>query len=847
MSSQKPIESYSHSDKSRSNNPPVGLVTPDTDPDSNKKEYQHDPHIDPNLSWTGKIEGNSFDVDTVSLHVHERIDPISIIDSFRESDSGKGQLSFFDDDLVPLSREIEFYKHSKNWTNRLISGDSLLVMNSLLEKEGLGAKIQMIYIDPPYGIKYGSNFQPFINKKDVQDGKDSDLTGEPEMIKAFRDTWELGIHSYLSYLRDRLLVARELLKETGSVFVQIGKENVHRVAILLEEIFGVENRIATITYATTGSSSSNTLPETANYILWFGKDKTKVKFHQLYGSRDRKGILDVFKSSAQLEVPGKDDRYLNQMEKSNPKQIPIEAKMFRTMPLSSSGISQTGRSNPYIHKGIKYKCATNSHWSVSHEGLNRLFEIGRIKATKSTLELKVYEDEHPGRKINNVWAQSSSAQNKVYVVQTAQKIIERCILMSTDPGDIVLDPTCGSGTTAYVAEKWGRRWITCDTSRVALTLAKKRLMTAVFDFYKLANDEEGVGSGFQYKSVETVSAATLAYDQPRKKITLYNQPHKDSSVSRVTGPFSVEAVPSPTVKCIDEIIQKDNMIADASISRTGETSRYNQYNEILLKSGIRGEKGHNVYFSRLEPLNGTSYLHWDGELESYYIDNQIVTPPRKSQNGYKRTVVSFGPDYAPLEQRQVSLALEEASQLIPKPKFVVFVAFQFDPEAAKDIDQIKWPGVTILKAQINTDLLTQDLRKKTRDHVFWLIGQPDVTVEKISKYKPEYQVSVNGFDYYNPLSGELESGGKNKIAMWMLDPDYDGRSLLPKQVFFPIGSATDGWGKLAKTLKANINQELIENFRGTKSLPFQAGEYNRIAVKIIDDRGIESLKIVNLK
>ena len=270
--SKRDIENYEHAGKERTNNPPVGLVTPATDEDSGKKTYAYDPHLDPQLQWAGKAEHTSFEVPTVSLHVHERIDPRTIIEATRKRNGSGPQLSMFQrpEENPPIRQAIEFYKHRHNWTNRLIAGDSLLVMNSLLEKEGLGGQVQMVYIDPPYGIRYGSNFQPFVNKREVTDGRDEDLTQEPEMIRAFRDTWELGIHSYLAYLRDRLLLARDLLHESGSCFVQIGDENVHRASMVLDEVFGAENRLATISYATTGASSTATLPEVADYLLWYG-------------------------------------------------------------------------------------------------------------------------------------------------------------------------------------------------------------------------------------------------------------------------------------------------------------------------------------------------------------------------------------------------------------------------------------------------------------------------------------------------------------------------------------------------------------------------------------------------
>ena len=844
---KRDIENYAHTDKERVNNPPVGLVTPQTDKDSGRKVYEHDPHIDPQLSWAGKKEHTSFEVPTVSLHVHERIDPRTVIEAVRKRNSAERQLSLFEtsEENPPLRKAVEFYKHSHNWTNRLVAGDSLLVMNSLLEKEGLGGEVQTVYIDPPYGIRYGSNFQPFVNRRNVTDGRDEDLTQEPETIRAFRDTWELGIHSYLTYLRDRLLLARDLLHESGSCFVQIGDENIHRVGIVMDEIFGAENRLATISYATTSGSSANTLPEVSDYLLWYAKDRKLAKYQQLYEPLTRADVVEFFSSYAMVELPDGTSRKPTLEERFDPdRYLPENARIYARVDLSSQGVSTTGRSEPYEWNGYVFDCLKDRHWAISKEGMDRLSELNRLEALQGkTLRWKLYENEVPGRRINNIWAVQMPPRDKRYVVQTATKVIQRCILMTTDPGDLVFDPTCGSGTVAYVAEQWGRRWIACDTSRVAVAIARERMMTSSFDYYELAHPNEGVGAGFRYKSIATVSARTLGYDEPPVEIMLYDQPLTDRARARVAGPFTMEAVPSPVVKPLDEIQEPETQPADLSVTRTGQTLRQADWRDELFRTGVRGRHGRYISFARLEPLPGARWLHAEGETKP-----EVGEPP--SVNGSKRFVVSFGPDYAPMEQRQVALAIEEAQTLVPRPEAIVFAAFQFDPEASKDIDETNWPGVTLLKAQMNADLLTDDLKKKrASNESFWLIGQPDVKLERIKEGgdKGKFRVSVRGFDYYNVSDGNVESGGADKIAMWMLDPDYDGRSLFPRQVFFPMSGAKDGWAKLARNLRTEIDKNLIEAYGGTVSLPFDVGEHRRVAVKIIDDRGIESLKIVGIE
>jgi adenine-specific DNA-methyltransferase len=420
--------------------------------------------------------------------------------------------------------------------------------------------------------------------------------------------------------------------------------------------------------------------------------------------------------------------------------------------------------------------------------------------------------------------------------------------MTTDSGDLVFDPTCGSGTTAYVAEQWGRRWITCDTSRVAITLAKQRLTTAVFDYYELAHPVEGVRSGFVYKTVPHVTLKSIASNEPSGQETLYDQPKVDGSKVRVTGPFTLEAVPAPTVRPLTEAGEPQP--ADASVARSGETLRQAEWRAELLKTGIRGKNNQMILFSRVEPLGGTRWLHADAESVPNERGADRVSEPRPgAARSVERVVVSFGPEHAPLEQRQVELAWEEARTLSPRPSILAFAAFQFDPEAAKDIDELtrEKTGMTFLKVQMNPDLLTEDLKKKrASNESFWLMGQPDVEARTIGKgeHKGKLQVEVHGFDYYNTKTGQIESGDTRRIAMWMLDPDYDGRSLFPRQVFFPMADEAGGWARLARNLKAEIDLERIEAYRGTVSLPFEAGAHKRVAVKIVDDRGIESLKII---
>jgi adenine-specific DNA-methyltransferase len=958
---KRPIEQYEHKNKQRMNNPPAGLVTAETDPplpthktydyltpvpsvpigrtgmsDPHKSasaKYDYDPHLDPQLVWAGKKEHTSFDVHTVSLHVHERIDPSTIIEAVRRR-NGNGhaeQPSLFErrEENPPLRDAVDFYRHPHGWSNRLIAGDSLLVMNSLLEKEGMAGQVQMVYIDPPYGKTYNSNFQPFVNKRDVTDGRDEDLTQEPEMIRAFRDTWELDIHSYLTYLRDRLLLARDLLHESGSCFVQISDLNLHFARNLMDDIFHRDNFVSCVAYTTTGGFPSKTLSRAGDYLVWYAKDIATLKYRPLFTSKPSP-IGDPKSKYDQIEEDSGRRRSLAAEEKSGDKALAKTAKIYRLDNLQSQG--SASEDTPFEFEERVHKPKADSHWKAHYpDGMERLRVARRLQASENILNYIRYFDDFSKAPINNLWhdiggSVQSRSDPKVFVVQTGTPVIQRCLLMTTDPGDLVLDPTCGSGTTAYVAEQWGRRWITCDTSRVAVTLAKQRLMAADFDYYELAHPQEGVGSGFRYKTVPHVTLKSIANNpeiregMTREQIdsaiaryadqeTLYDQPYIDKSRIRVTGPFTVEAVPAPTVKSLDDVevgesksplyldqerrdkggapseVEMKNSqeieikntegapslsrslrqggdvdvlsdtnvrptqaslsdfrhaatpLLDASISRSGPTLRHEEWRDELLKTGLRGKGGHHIDFSRVEPLAGTRWLHADAETKG---------------KAAERVVISFGNEYSPLDPRQVELAWEEARTLSPKPAILVFAAFEFDPEAAKDIDGMtkEKMGMTFLTAQMNADLLTEDLKKKrASNQSFWLVGRPDVDLRHITtgEHKGKFEVEVRGFDYYNTRTGTIDSGDTSRIAMWLFDPDYDGRSLFPRQVFFPMADEDGGWARLAKNLKAEIDSELIEAYRGTVSLPFEAGQFKRVAVKVIDDRGIESLKVVDIK
>ena len=818
---------YQHKNK-RVNNPQVGMVSGDLDTRPKNKTYQHDPYIDPSLSWAGKIEGISFDVDTVSLHIHERIDPKRIIKQvLKKSVETYTQTSLFEQpsENFNTEKEFDFYSHTKNWSNRLIAGDSLLVMNSLLEKENMAGKVQMIYIDPPYGITFNSNFQPFTNKQTVKDNDDNSIPAEPEMIKAFRDTWELGIHSYLTYLRDRILLAKQLLSDSGSIFIQISEENAHHARSILDEVFGPENFVSQINIKRASMMFAKKLLNNAvYYVIWYANNKKMIRYNQLFTEKDEQWFADSAGAHLRAVNPMNDETIMVPSEmRKNMKEFLIKYPGWRLYRLLGVNAQGTEKREPLEFDGKFFVPPTGTQWKYSYAGLEILRKQNRLEIEKNSLACRVYLSDYPVESINSLWDGIGAAGDKIYVVQTSDEIVKRCILMTTNPGELVLDITCGSGTTAYVAEQWGRRWITCDTSRVAIQLAKQRLMTAQFNYYEMAQPEEGISSGFKYKTVPHITLGSIANNETAKEETLYDQPNKDAKKVRVTGPFTVEAVPGIRTKPIDGELPD---VSDKTNPTNPVFEKLNDYLDSIRTSGIRSYHNEGITFNSVEFAEGFNEIHAFGNIDS---------------NGeYKKCAIVFGPDYASMEQTQIERTMDEIRSMAEKPDMVIFCSYAFDPEASKDIDNIKIVGLQILKAQMNTDLLTKDLKKKANtNRPFWLIGEPDIEIHKTKE--DTFQVEVKGFDYYDPHTQELKGGSTDKIAVWMLDTDYDNRSLFPSQIFFPMQDEKRDWTKLAKALNGNVDEELLEQYTGTTSIPFTPGDKRIIAVKIVDDRGVEML------
>lgn len=666
-----PVEDYEHESAKRTNNPPAGLAHLDRE-ETPTKTLSYDPHLDPQLTWAGKAERNEVEVAAPSIHVHEELSAQKIVGSVRRQ---RLQQPLFDIDQLGEDKAVEFYQHDLNWSNRMILGDSLTVMASLLERERMAGTVQCAFIDPPYGIKYQSNFQPGISNRSVTDGKDEDLTREPEMIQAYRDTWELGVHSYLSYLRDRLTIVRELLAETGSVFVQISDENVHLVRVLMDEVFGYGNFVSHIVFTkTTGLSASNALPGRFDHLLWYARDHRQVRINPLYEAQEElDGNFNV------VELPDGTRRSLTQSERDGVDPVPEGGRLCMYGDLNAMG---PGSFYEVELNGERFR-PTTGWWGVPQESMAALIEMGRVVKQGKTLRFVRYLDDFPYREINNLWTGFGGARDKRYVVQTNEGIVARCLLLTTQPGDLVLDPTCGSGTTAVVAEEWGRRWITMDTSRVALSIARERVLTRVFPFYVLADAARGVDGGFTYQVVERWRRARIARGEGPEQVTLIDQPKIDKMKSRVSGPFTFEALSRYSTNPDEDGVVPASYVAG--------------HVEVLL-SALRSQ-GIPLPGSKPAKIDSLTEMSSSGALQAEGIVALAGKP--------SRFAVSLGPQFGAITMSQVGDALREAIGF----DLVVFAGFAVSADAQEKLATGRVGGTRVALLLANPDLLVGDLLK----------------------------------------------------------------------------------------------------------------------------------------
>ncbi len=1043
QTAQTAMSDYRHA-ATRKNNPPAKIAAEGVVPAIPKAQYAYNPHLPPVLrfdttgesdqlpellqaaqkrpltleesqqiaaaiknaqspwlEWTAKREMPGFSVDPVALHIHERVSTQAILKVAARQDVEK---SLFADPEMEYREAVQFYKHDMDWANRMILGDSLQVMSSLARREDLAGKVQMIYMDPPYGIKFASNFQPEVGRRDVKD-KDQDLTREPEMVKAYRDTWHLGVHSYLTYLRDRLIVARELLADTGSIFVQISDENLHHVREIMDEVFGAENFVSMMAFKTKMGLGTKLLANVYDFLVWYVKDISVIKFKPLF--EPKQSGADTLFSASEASDGSRSIDISNTLRPTNPGSDNAK-RFYRIIDLNSAGLTPTCKFAVDFEGSERLPTAGRS-WKTNRAGLTRLIGAWRIAIQGSGLGYVLYHEDYPYQRLLNVWTSTRAAMDRRYAVQTADSVVRNCLLMTTDPGDLVLDPTCGSGTTAYVAEQWGRRWITIDTSRVAVAIARQRLLTSKYDFYKFKDPAKGTAGGFIYKTVKHITLGSIAQntaldpifarhepildaklaacnaalakvagelkrklenkllikqqregkksitdgdrrrwnlppnnrdhsDAAKKRATvnldvstwyhweipfdtdpdwpadlqaavteyrkawrakmdevnaciaasagqeeLVDQPEVERNVVRVSGPFTVEAVqpPAMTLGEAAPMAEPEPGFAGApdKIGGTGQwqtrmveaqadmevrnvAAYLHQMLTLLRTDGVRFPNNKQMTFTHLEGLfdsGAPDGIHAEGnwrpaEMGARHPDptaDGATTPTDLATNGTgepadEPTVgVVFGPQYGPVTAKMVEEVIKPAARRYDD---LVIAGFSFTAEAQAIIGENPHPKLNIHIAHIRPDVnpgMEGLLKNQPGGQLFTVFGLPRVKVTGPDA-EGQYIASMEGVDIYDPADNSVRSTGADKVAAWFLDSDYDGRTFCVTQAFFPD---RDAWEKLARALNGQngvIDAARFEAFSGTESLPFPAGKHKRVAVKVIDPRGNEVMKLEKL-
>lgn len=834
----------------------------------------------PFLNWSGKAERLSFDVPTLPLFVHERLSTKAIIETLvGHKRVQESQLDLFGDPRHSIADQVlKPYEYEDQWTNRMILGDSLVVMNSLLHYERLGGQVQMIYMDPPYGVRFGSNFQPFVRKRDVKHGDDEDMTREPETVQAYRDTWELGLHSYLTYLRDRLLLCRELLSPSGSIFVQISDENLHHVKEVLDEVFGCDCSVVTIPVKKKGSQKSSLIDPVNDYLLWYSREPRasgRVKFRSLFDRRPLDSeTLSEFKfvqfpngeEHSLSAVPGNGGAAIDyRMQPERLFQDHPGARLFRSNPMTSGGVRKN-QSLPYTFKGKTYSPGTGNCWKTTvttddgrTPGMAALERAGRLLAGEGQLRFKSYLDDFGYSAISNWWDGLGGASKPQYVVQTNAEIIQRCILLTTDPGDLVFDPTCGSGTTAYVAEQWGRRWITADLSRVPLALARQRLLTATFPWYELKDVERGPAAGFVYQRkqnrkgeeiggiVPHITLKSIANNEPPAEEVLVDRPETDAKITRVTGPFCVEAtIPAP-------VDWNDGDGGDAAVAPAESFGTFaERMLEVLRKSPLLRLAGNKtVQLKNIRPpakslsLSAEAFVEATAPGQQPTLGDAVEEAVEQNRGllpfSQKPVALVFGPENGAVSERLVFDAAREAAAKSYTHLYVFGFAIQ--PHARELVEKCAEAiGIPATYVQATPDLLMGDLLKNMRSsQIFSVCGLPDVAVRSAKGGK--YQIELKGLDVFDPVAMQPEARSGGDVPCWLLDTDYNDLCFHVSQAFFP---KTGAWDNLKKALRGHYHEDVWDHLAGTTSAPFEAGEHRQVAVKVIDERGNELMVVKKL-
>ena len=917
----KTVESLTHDEAARLNIPTAeyeAVLDEEHRTPIQAAYVRRNPDLDPQLVWRGKdvLDWSELVVQAPPLFIQEKVHPKVLIDdliseSRRANRDPTGDASGFQADLFADFNGLphgaattEFYQHEANWSNRMILGDSLQVMASLTDREGLRGKIQCIYIDPPYGIKFNSNFQWSTNSRDVRDGKADHITREPEQVKAFRDTWRDGVHSYLTYLRDRLTVAYDLLAESGSVFVQIGDENVSRVRLLMDEIFGEDNFVSSIVYAKTTGFSGLYLSSVCDYLVWYAKSLPSIKYRSLFDTKKPGGRgASKYRPLSSIKAMA--------CSPFDP------ARLATSSDLTSQGALDQ-QEQDFIFRGVDWIPPVGLHWKTTIEGMKRLAKAERIIHEGRSLRYVRFLDDFLVAPRTNVWLDIGGVQSrtdpKVYVVQTATEAVKRCILMTTDPGDLVLDPTCGAGTTAYVADQWGRRWITIDTSRVALALARVRIMGARYPYYLLADSPEGKRK--QAEITSTVPSEAPTYGNLRQGFVYKRIPH--ITLKSIAHNTEIDLIWEDPQETLEHLLQKLNASLDETweewsvprhahggwpeMARRLHSAWWEQriarqrkidasiaakadYEYLYDKPYQDGQKVRVAGPFTVESISPHRMLAVDENDEIVdptahatlsYVEKQdfdaMILGHLKTtgvQQAHKEDRISFA-SVVPWPGDLVAaegVYYEGDEGSATKRRAAIFIGPEFGtvtrPDLARAAREAGEAGfdivivcafnydahstelarlgrVPILKARMNADLHMAGDLKNTGKGNLFVIFG-EPDIDILDGENDQIQVRINGVDVYRPNTGEIQSDNADGIACWFIDTDYNEESFFVRHAYF-LG-ANDPYKALKTTLKAEINREAWESLRSDTSRPFDRPTTGRIAVKVINHLGDEVMVI----
>ena len=921
---KKKIETLTHTEASRKNIPTAEheAVMEKDDRSPVAVAYQRrNRDLDPQLVWRGKDEQDLVDlvVQAPPLFIQEKIHAKALVDDLMrrsqrtQAEKDADEVGFWPDlyadfnGLPSESAKTEFYRHDANWSNRMILGDSLQVMASLTEREGLRGKVQCIYLDPPYGIKFNSNFQWSTTSRDVKDGNATHITREPEQVKAFRDTWRDGIHSYLTYLRDRLTVARDLLTESGSIFVQIGDENVHRVRAVMDEVFGADNFIAQITFRVKSPLEVSDLARTTDFLLWYSKDKTALKFRQHRVPK----ILSAHPEFSSALLPNGDTISRKGAEDNH------EARFFTAQNLGSSGYTKSCMYDVKV-EGRLFRYPRGKSWKTHEDGMERLRRAARLQPLKTSLRWRYFFDDAPSEVITDIWQDTFSATDKSYVVQTSEAVIRRCVLMTTDPSDLVLDPTCGSGTTAYVAEQWGRRWITIDTSRVALALARARIMGARYPYYLLADSRDGqikeaaitsiapsaqpvrgdVRHGFVYERVPHVTLKSIAnnaeidviWETFQKKLEplreklnkLLKKKWEEWEIPREADTQWTKTIQTLHADWWELRIARQKEI-DASIAAKAEyeylyDKPYEDNNKVrvagpftvesLSPHRMLGVDEHDDLIDNVaEARHGETQ-----DFASMILDNLKTAGVQQAHKEDKITFTSLTlwPGYFICAEGRYTEGDAKSKKGSTEKRAAILIGPEFGTVARPDLvaaareagdahfdvliacafnydahssEFEKLGRIPVLKARMNADLHMADDLKNTGKGNLFVIFG-EPDIEILDADGGQVSVKIKGVDVFHPNSGEIRSDGPDGIVCWFIDTDYNEESFFVRHAYF-LG-VNDPYEKLKQSLKAEINEEAWATLHSDISRPFDKPASGRIAVKVINHLGDEVMKVFRI-